>query len=56
MVLLFRSEGEVEQDFSTLDEGETTIEDRTNSFNSLDDTVSTASTDLMAFMSPDNSM
>lgn len=54
--IFFQGEGEVEQDFSTLDEGETTIEDRTNSFNSLDDTVSTASTDLMAFMSPDNSM
>jgi len=54
--IFFQGEGEVEQDISTLDEGETTIEDRTNSFNSLDDTVSTASTDLMAFMSPDNSM
>lgn len=54
--IFFQGEGAVQQDFSILDEGETTMEDRTISFNSLDDTVSTASTGLMAFMSPDNSM
>jgi hypothetical protein len=45
-------EGEGEQDFSTLDDGETTTESITVSFGDLD----SIGTDTLAWMSPDNSM
>jgi hypothetical protein len=56
--IFFQDEGEGQANFSILNEGETTSEDRSSvlggdSFDILDDTVSTG---LMAFMSPDNSL
>ncbi len=50
--IFFQGEGEVQQDFSTLDDGETTTESITVSFGDLD----SIGTDTLAWMSPDNSM
>ena len=52
--IFFQGEGDVQEEFSILDEGETTTEDITpNSFNGLDSSIGT---DTLAWMSPDNSM